>query len=177
MLALHLGLGEPDRVENQRDDGPQRHQFKPDVRPAEQQGPGAFRRQSLALMGRPDQTATLAAFRGPALVLMGDPGRAYLPKTGLVALALVFRGGPDGSERLAPQWWGILGLIGWAQGYQSAHWMTFKQALERVIADPSVRIVKLQDMIDETKCLLDGTSPVTKGRLALLAQAEGLLAL
>lgn len=44
-------------------------------------------------------------------------------------------------------------------------------------ADPSVRIVKLQDMIDETKCLLDGTSPVTKGRLALLAQAEGLLAL
>lgn len=29
-------------------------------------------------------------------------------------LALLYRGGPDGSEGLAPQWWGILGLIGWA---------------------------------------------------------------
>ncbi len=33
---------------------------------------------------------------------------------GLLILAWVFRGGPDGSVRLAPQWWGILGLIGWA---------------------------------------------------------------
>ncbi|PRC91291.1 DUF5009 domain-containing protein [Solimicrobium silvestre] len=32
---------------------------------------------------------------------------------GLLALALVFRGG-DGTAYLAPQWWGILGLIGWA---------------------------------------------------------------
>lgn len=29
-------------------------------------------------------------------------------------LALLYRGGPDGSQGLAPQWWGILGLIGWA---------------------------------------------------------------
>jgi len=29
-------------------------------------------------------------------------------------LALLYRGGPDGSEGMAPQWWGILGLIGWA---------------------------------------------------------------
>ncbi|HEX8957340.1 MAG TPA: DUF5009 domain-containing protein, partial [Burkholderiaceae bacterium] len=33
---------------------------------------------------------------------------------GLVALACVFRGGPQGELYLAPQWWGILGLIGWA---------------------------------------------------------------
>lgn len=32
----------------------------------------------------------------------------------LVVLALVYRGGEDGSRMLAPQWWGILGLIGWA---------------------------------------------------------------
>ncbi|HEY4223611.1 MAG TPA: 6-phosphofructokinase [Myxococcota bacterium] len=43
--------------------------------------------------------------------------------------------------------------------------------------DPSVRRVPLQAMIDETKALLDGTSPVTRGRIALLSQAEGLLAL
>lgn len=37
--------------------------------------PEVFRRQSLALRDRPDQTATLAAFPGPALVLMGEHDR------------------------------------------------------------------------------------------------------
>jgi predicted acyltransferase len=32
----------------------------------------------------------------------------------LVALALVYRGGDDGGRGMVPQWWGILGLIGWA---------------------------------------------------------------
>ncbi|MEO7962209.1 MAG: DUF5009 domain-containing protein [Ginsengibacter sp.] len=33
----------------------------------------------------------------------------------LLILAFVYRGGDDGqSNRFAPQWWGILGLIGWA---------------------------------------------------------------
>ena len=39
---------------------------------------------------------------------------------GLVLLALRFRGGPDGAVRFAPQWWGILGLIGWAYLFASA---------------------------------------------------------
>jgi pimeloyl-ACP methyl ester carboxylesterase len=38
-------------------------------------GPEVFRRQSLALRDRSDQTATLAAFKGPALVLMGEHDR------------------------------------------------------------------------------------------------------
>lgn len=33
---------------------------------------------------------------------------------GLLILALLFRGGEDGTQRMQPQWWGILGLIGWA---------------------------------------------------------------
>ncbi|MYM28380.1 DUF5009 domain-containing protein [Duganella sp. CY15W] len=41
---------------------------------------------------------------------------------GLLALAFLFRGGPDGSLRLAPQWWGILGLIGWAYLYSAVAW-------------------------------------------------------
>lgn len=36
---------------------------------------------------------------------------------GLILLGWQFRGGPDGQLRLAPQWWGILGLIGWAYLY------------------------------------------------------------
>ncbi|MCV2359966.1 DUF5009 domain-containing protein [Paucibacter sp. TC2R-5] len=31
-----------------------------------------------------------------------------------VALALLYRGGPTGQDGMTPQWWGILGLIGWA---------------------------------------------------------------
>ena len=32
----------------------------------------------------------------------------------LIVLAYIYRGGEDGTERLLPHWWGILGLIGWA---------------------------------------------------------------
>lgn len=32
----------------------------------------------------------------------------------LLILGFVYRGGEDGSQTLSPQWWGILGLIGWA---------------------------------------------------------------
>lgn len=32
----------------------------------------------------------------------------------LILLALSYRGGVDGTQSMAPQWWGILGLIGWA---------------------------------------------------------------
>lgn len=44
-------------------------------------------------------------------------------------------------------------------------------------ADPFVRVVPLPAMIEETARLLDGTSPVIKGRVALLEQVEDLLAL
>jgi pimeloyl-ACP methyl ester carboxylesterase len=42
---------------------------------AEALGPEMFRRQSRALQGRADRTATLARFTGPALVLMGSEDR------------------------------------------------------------------------------------------------------
>lgn len=32
----------------------------------------------------------------------------------LIALAVLYKGGESGAERFAPQWWGILGLIGWS---------------------------------------------------------------
>ncbi|MDP2343701.1 MAG: 6-phosphofructokinase [Deltaproteobacteria bacterium] len=44
-------------------------------------------------------------------------------------------------------------------------------------ADPSIRRVTLEVVLDETRKLLDGTSPVTRARIALLSQVEGLLAL
>jgi heparan-alpha-glucosaminide N-acetyltransferase len=33
---------------------------------------------------------------------------------GLLVLAWIFRGGKSGTDYISPQWWGILGLIGWA---------------------------------------------------------------
>ncbi|MBT9490911.1 MAG: DUF5009 domain-containing protein [Paucibacter sp.] len=47
---------------------------------------------------------------GPAL------GRGWrLAGVGLfLGLALAYRGGPTGQDGMTPQWWGILGLIGWA---------------------------------------------------------------
>lgn len=32
----------------------------------------------------------------------------------LIVLAVIYRGGDNGEARFSPQWWGILGLIGWA---------------------------------------------------------------
>ena len=32
----------------------------------------------------------------------------------LILLAFIYRSGEDGSKTMSPQWWGILGLIGWA---------------------------------------------------------------
>ncbi|MFZ6820175.1 hypothetical protein [Undibacterium sp. Ji22W] len=39
----------------------------------------------------------------------------------LITLALLYRGGVDGSQTMLPQWWGILGLIGWA--YLLSSWI------------------------------------------------------
>ncbi len=49
-------------------------------------------------------------FKNPALVA----ALRIAGVAGLIALGILFRGGEDGSDRLSPQWWGILGLIGWA---------------------------------------------------------------
>jgi predicted acyltransferase len=49
---------------------------------------------------------------------------------GLVLLALKFRGGADGAARFGPQWWGILGLIGWAYLYASA---AYRQCRGRIL--------------------------------------------
>lgn len=42
---------------------------------------------------------------------------------GLVVLASLFHGGEDGSAPLSPQWWGILGLIGWAYLFASLFYL------------------------------------------------------
>ncbi|MBC9911158.1 DUF5009 domain-containing protein [Chitinophaga varians] len=44
----------------------------------------------------------------------------------LIVLAVIFRGGEEGTQYLTPQWWGILGLIGWAYLYACIIYQLFK---------------------------------------------------
>lgn len=41
-------------------------------------------------------------------------GARLLGAITLIVLAVVYKGGENGTQRFEPQWWGILGLIGWA---------------------------------------------------------------
>ncbi|MFL6698302.1 MAG: DUF5009 domain-containing protein [Vitreoscilla sp.] len=42
---------------------------------------------------------------------------------GLLVLSCAYRGGPDGKGWLTHQWWGILGLIGWAYLISASAWL------------------------------------------------------
>ncbi|MBA5638690.1 DUF5009 domain-containing protein [Duganella sp. LX20W] len=75
-----------------------------------------------AAMGMSIHLWSLAFYAAALLVWNGQSKRprghgAALRLAGalmLLVLGLLYRGGADGMDRLAPQWWGILGLIGWA---------------------------------------------------------------
>lgn len=48
---------------------------------------------------------------------------------GLLILATVYRGGEDGTTRIAPRWWGILGLIGWAYLFAGIFFQLFRKSI------------------------------------------------
>ena len=51
----------------------------------------------------------------------------------LIILALIFRGGNDGTEYFRPRWWGILGLIGWAYLFNCMFYQLFKDKIAGMI--------------------------------------------
>lgn len=53
---------------------------------------------------------------------------------GLIILALLYRGGEGGTERMQPHWWGILGLIGWAYLYSCIIYQLFKGNVYGILA-------------------------------------------
>jgi len=58
----------------------------------------------------------------------GLPIRRAIGTLGLLVLFAVFRGG-DGNQAMTPQWWGILGLIGWAYLIVSLIYLTVSDRL------------------------------------------------
>ena len=69
-----------------------------------------------AAMGISITLWALCFFAAALLVWGTRSNRAlrWLGSAAIVALALVYRGGPDGQEWMQTSWWGILGCIGWA---------------------------------------------------------------
>jgi heparan-alpha-glucosaminide N-acetyltransferase len=51
---------------------------------------------------------------------------------GLIILAILYRGG-DGSSGMTPQWWGILGLIGWAYFFACVFYLATKGSLPALL--------------------------------------------
>jgi predicted acyltransferase len=51
----------------------------------------------------------------------------------LAYLAFVYKGGTDGSQWMTTQWWGILGLIGWAYMFNALVYLVFKGNLKIMI--------------------------------------------
>lgn len=94
-------------------------------------------------------------------------------------LGHVVRGGrPSATDRVIGQRLG-LGAFGALMAGQSRRMLAWDAPKDvgEATADSQVRSVDLAEVLSETERLLDGRSPVTKRRIALLEAVEGLLAL
>ncbi len=67
-------------------------------------------------------------------------GLRFAGVAGLVVLGVLFRGGEDGLLRLSPQWWGILGLIGWSYLFASAMYLLGRGRAAPLIAALSLSL-------------------------------------
>lgn len=68
-------------------------------------------------------------FRRPAVIR----GLRALGILLMLVLAALYRGGDGGQAGMRPQWWGILGLIGWAYFFASEFWLLSRGRLWAVI--------------------------------------------
>ncbi|HJZ89160.1 MAG TPA: 6-phosphofructokinase [Polyangia bacterium] len=94
-------------------------------------------------------------------------------------LGHVVRGGnPSALDRLIAQRLGYAALVACESGVHDVmvSW-DVPGGFGQKTADPSVRAVPIADVLAETAKLLDGSSPVARRRMELLAQVENLLAL
>jgi 6-phosphofructokinase 1 len=95
-------------------------------------------------------------------------------------LGHVVRGGsPSALDRLIAQRLGYAGALAAEAGAHDVMlgWETPDRDVGKATADHSVRMVGLPEVLEETRRLLDGTSPVMQRRVKMLKHVEGLLAL
>ncbi len=80
---------------------------------------------------------------------------------GLIVLAIIYRRGEHGDEYLTPQWWGILGLIGWAYLFS-----TFIYLITRA----SIAVVAIAIVL----CILAFALPVMAPELSVFQILKGI---
>jgi 6-phosphofructokinase 1 len=94
-------------------------------------------------------------------------------------LGHIVRGGrPTATDRVVAKRLCYAAVLAAEQGVSDAM-LAWEPATEAGMATPdrSVRVVPLAEVLAETERLLDGSSPVTRGRVKLLEEAEGIMAL
>lgn len=112
--------------------------------------------------------------------------RAFLPEDAPGAdiretvLGHVVRGGsPSALDRLVAQRLGYAAALAAEAGATDVMmgWEPPDRQAGKPTADHSVHMVPLAEVLEETTCLLNGTSPVVQRRVKMLQHVEGLLAL
>ncbi len=90
---------------------------------------------------------------------------------------LVRGGSPSALDRLIAQRLALAAVMALEQGATDVMMAWEPRDAGEATVDPSVRRVALSEVLDETRRMLAGTSATMQGRLALLAEAEGIIAL
>lgn len=97
----------------------------------------------------------------------------------LAYLALVYKGGPDGSQWMTTQWWGILGLIGWAYVYNALIYLYAKGDIRIMIiswlALNALAVLNFTDMAIKTDSFLSVFSTLYTGTIPAFT-AAGIVA-
>lgn len=91
---------------------------------------------------------------------------------------LVRGGSPSFADRMVANRFGHAAVVALLEGKTDAMtaWQPPIGGGEKTV-DHAVRLFSLAQVLDETEALLDGRSPVTQGRVALMEKAAGVLAL
>jgi len=97
----------------------------------------------------------------------------------LAYLALVYKGGPDGSQWMTTQWWGILGLIGWAYVFNALIYLYAKGDIRIMIISwlslNALAVLNFTDMAIKTDSFLSIFSTLYTGTIPAFT-AAGIVA-
>ncbi len=97
----------------------------------------------------------------------------------LLYLAIIYRGGPAGEFGMRIQWWGILGLIGWAYAYNALIYLYSKGNVWLMVGSwlllNTLAILSLTDMAIKPEGFLENFSTIYSGTIPAFT-AAGIVA-
>jgi predicted acyltransferase len=97
----------------------------------------------------------------------------------LIYLAVIYRGGPNGEFSMRKQWWGILGLIGWAYAYNSLIYLFSKGNVWILVGSwlllNSLAVLSVTDWALESEGFIGNFSVIYSGTIPAFT-AAGIVA-